>query len=549
MNFSVGDDARINADRRGAVYVVDASNSRSEDGRMLRDTWAAVRRSWLGLLVWFLLCVSAAVAYVLLATPEFLGAAQVVLEPRQPEIATDPTSPVTAPTLDSAQADSQTQVLQSERNLRFVFDTLNLASDPDYSGNGFNLIGWLQSFIPAKFLPPPLPPEQQAARDREMAYENFANRVIVKRLAQSYAFDVSFRALSAEKAAHLTNSIVAAYIRDQVIYNVAAATAQRGGDFLQNRIADSKIEVETATNAVKTGIIPDFVFGHADSRIVSAAAEPLTKTYPMTLLLLALSVVFALISGVGAVMAREGLNRRIRSVAQVRNLIGIDAIAVIPRVRRRRGRGAPSLRDAIDLPGSPLAAALRVLRAHVLAAPSAPRRASIGVVSCHSGEGKSLIAANLAYSIAASNQAVTLIDADVRNVTLSKALAPTATVSLSEFAASKGVDVSCFQTQLSDHLFFVPGRSIDCEPDPNLFIGSRETLQGIAALTASRDVIIDLPSMNDAADAVAFGRSLTGVLVVAAAGRTTVDELAQLITTLTANDARVLGVVLNKVTA
>ena len=74
---------------------------------MLRDTWAEVRRSQLGLLVWFLLCVFAAVAYVLLATPEFLATAQVVLEPRQPEIPTDPSSLVTAPTLDSAQADSR----------------------------------------------------------------------------------------------------------------------------------------------------------------------------------------------------------------------------------------------------------------------------------------------------------------------------------------------------------------------------------------------------------------------------------------------------------
>lgn len=231
--------------------------------------------------------------------------------------------------------------MQSERNLRFVFDTLNLASDPDYSGSGFNLIAWLQSFIPARFLPPPLSPEQQAARDREMAYENFASRVLVKRLAQSYAFDVSFRALSAQKAAQITNSIVAAYIRDQVIYNVAAATAQRGGDFLQNRIANSKTEVETATNAVKTGIIPNFVFGHANSRIVSAASEPLTKTYPMTMLVLALSVVFALISGVGAVMARQGLDRKsiplrrsASSVASTLSLLSLMCGAVPTEARR-----------------------------------------------------------------------------------------------------------------------------------------------------------------------------------------------------------------------
>jgi uncharacterized protein involved in exopolysaccharide biosynthesis len=80
-----------------------------------------------------ILCVVEATAYVTFATPRFVATAQVALEPRQPSTPTDSAEQATAPTLDSAQADTQTQILQSERDLRYVFDTLQLASDPEFA--------------------------------------------------------------------------------------------------------------------------------------------------------------------------------------------------------------------------------------------------------------------------------------------------------------------------------------------------------------------------------------------------------------------------------
>ncbi len=549
VDFSAGRDAGLKGDGRSDSDAMNRSNSYFVEGRTLRAAMGAVRRSWLRLLAWTIICVSAALVYVLLATPQFVATTQVVLEPRQPAIPTDPASSITAPTLDSAQADSEVQVLQSERNLRYVFNTLNLASDVDFSDNGFSFMGWLQSHLLSRFISPPLlSPEDQAAHDRDVAYQDFSGRVTVKRLAQSYAFEVSFRALSARKAAILVNSITAAYIRDQVIYNVAAAAAQRGGDYLQNRISDSKAEVDVATDAVRTGVIPNFVFGHADSRIVSAATIPLTKTYPMTTLILVLSLVFAIVTGFGVVVARNGLDRKVRSREQIGDLTGIEAIAVIPRGRRRRGEGSPTLSESIDHPFSPLAKAMRALRVYVLATENTSRYLSIGVVSCRGGEGKSLIAANLAHLIAASQQAVTLIDADVQTASLSAALAPTALVSLSELAASKGVDLSVVEKQLDQYLSFVPARSINGSTNPNIFVGSRETLQAIGTLAESQYVVIDLPNMAESAEAIAFGRSLSGVIVIAAAGITTVDELMQLVKTLTANSVQVIGVVINKAT-
>jgi succinoglycan biosynthesis transport protein ExoP len=545
LTLSAEDNERVKPAALLEPYSLGAARVETDHGAILRETLTSVRRAWRGLALWVFVCVGGATAYVLLATPQFSATTQVVLEPRQPAAPMDPAASSTAPTLDSAQADSQVQVLQSERNLRFVFDTLNLAADPDFANNGFDLIGFAQSLLPLPSASPPPSPHEAAIRAREVAYRNFASHVIVKRLAQSYAFEVTYVALSAEKAARLANSITAAYIRDQVIYNVAAAAAQRGGDYLQNRISDSKTEEDVATNAVKTGVIPDYTFGHADARIISAAIEPLTKSWPMTTLTLALSMVFAMISGVGAVIVRDGLDRRIRSRAQVRWLTGIDALAVIPRARKRHRR-ALSLREAIDAPLSPFSHAMRVLHAIVLPEASGARYASIGFVSCHPGEGQSLIAANLAYLIAESAQPVTLIDADFRHPTLSKTLAATAVCSLGELAATRTVDAAAQKTSSGEFLSFVAARSTSGEQDPNQIVCSREMLQAMGGLAAARNVVVNLPPLSVSADSIAMGRWLTGVIVVATALKTTVDDLADLVGTLSTNGVHVLGVVLNE---
>ena len=95
-------------------------------------------------------------------------------------------------------------------------------------------------------------------------------------------------------------------------------------------------------------------------------------------------------------------------------------------------------------------------------------------------------------------------------------------------------------------LSFVPAVGAGRGYDPNLFAGEVETQQALNGLAASRTVIVDLPPLSASADAVAIGGALTGVLVVAAVNRTTVDQLSDLVRTLQSRGVRVLGIVLNE---
>lgn len=526
------------------MAAIEAGGSRGA-GPALEEMLHAVRRSARGLAIWTVALIGLTGLYLGRTAPEFVATAQIVLEPhRQIAVSADSQAEASAPALDSPQADSQVQVVKSERNLRFVFDTMALGSDPAFAPAQPGLLRRLV----ASLLPRPaeMPVVERAARAVAASFQNFADRVSVRRIGQSYALEIAFRAPSGAMAARLANAITAAYIRDQIEFKAAAV--ERGSEFLQGRIANIQTEKDVAVEAVRTGIIPNVPFANSDARVVSTATEPLGKASPQPLVLLPLVTCLGLVSGVGFVLIRHSLDRRIRSRHQVGEALGIDCLSILPRLPNRRGpasEGDLPLTAVLDAPLSPFAEALRTLRTAIFVA-SKTRHAAVGVVSWSSGEGRSAVAANLAFLIAASREKVVLIDADVRDPALSRQLAPDAAVGLSEALLTSASTAQLDCVELAQGLAFLPavarGRSIN----PNVFIGSAEMQAILLALRRDRDVVVDLPPMSLSSQAQAIGPMLDGVVLLVEAGRTTVDEMLEALRGLRAADIRLFGVVLNK---
>jgi polysaccharide biosynthesis transport protein len=502
--------------------------------------------------LWILVCLSVSSFYLYVATPEFLATTEIVLQPRQPfSAAMDPSgATIAGPALDSAQADSQVEVIQSERNLRFVFDTLGLADDPEYKPtNKPGLVRRVLSLIPFLSGKTELLQEKQASISTELAYKAFSSNVSVHRLGQSYAFELSFRAQSPAKAARLANAIAAAYIRDQVLFN--SASNHHRAEFLEDRISDIKTQLDVAMQSVKDGTIPDdFQFSDSDARIVSNALPPLTKAYPQTKLILLWTIAFALISGIGVIAVRESLDRTVRAPEQVRRSLGMYCLGVFPRVgggsRWRRNPKKISYRFAFDSPNTDFAQTLRTLRTSIFAADEEASHVSVGVISCMPGEGKTTIASNLAFLLATSGDSVFLVDADFRNPTLTRELAPDAALSLTETLGDSHVDISCAELPLTENLAFIPAVSAGSVRDPNLFPGSPRMAQTLKSLSSARHIIVDLPPLNASSDALAIGRLLGGVILIAAVNHTSLDQLSQAARAMIASDVRVFGIVLNE---
>lgn len=506
---------------------------------------AAVRKRAFLLVLWTLLCIGAGVAYVVTAQPEFVAAAQIALEPRvrlPPGADAAAAAAAATPTLDSAQAESQLQVIRSARNLRHVFDTLRLDSDPAYVDKGPGLVGQVVQQV-SSLLPlpvkPPLSPEEASARAREIAFQNFSERVQVRRLGQSYVLEVSFRGLTPDDAARITNSIASAYIRDQVL--IRAASDQRGTEFLQGRISLIQAQKKAADEAVATGVITDFQFPDSDARIVGAALRPLAVAYPQTKLILLLGAVFGLVSGIGVIAVLHSFDRIIRSPGQVRRMIGVDCLAVVPHHRS----GSLTDTTAVDQPASEFARALRQLRTVLFASGVESRYVSVGLVSCQGREGCSALSANLACLLAASNERVVLVDANLQNPDLTRRIEPKATAGLDSLVLSPTVGADMPEVKLGASLTFVPATADGRIGEPSAFLGSHALRAALARINGKRNLIFDLPPLDLSSDAQAIGHLLTGVVLVATLNGTTLDQLFEAVRALRAANGRVIGVVLN----
>lgn len=511
---------------------------------LIGDLIAAIRRHALALALWVLLCTAAGIAYVVIAQPEFVAAAQIALEPRvrlPPGADAAAAAAATVPALDSAQAESQVQVIRSARNLRYVFDTLGLDADPAYAAKGPGLLGrtvaWLSDLVP--FLSaPPLSREEAAMRAREIAFQNFSDRVQVKRLGQSYVLEVSFRGLTPRDAARLTNTIAAAYIRDQVL--VRAASDQRGTEFLQGRIALIQAQKKAADEAVATGVITDFQFPDSDARIVGAALRPLAAAYPQTKLILLLGAVFGLVSGVGCIAVLHSFDRTVRSPAQIRRMLGVDCFPV-PRFRD----GRLTETSALGRPESDFALALRRLRTVLFAVGGEDRYITIGLLACHAEAGCSALSANLACLLSASSDRVLLVDADLREPELTRRFAPRAADGLESLVLSPANGAELPEVALAASLSFVPAVAAGRTANPNAFLGAHAMRAALARVNGKRDILLDLPPLDASSDAQAIGHMLTGIVLVASLNRTKLDQLSDAIRALRSARCRVLGIVLN----
>ena len=515
-------------------------------GDMVATVWQ--HRRPLGL--WVAFCLAVAAWYLHVTPPEYSASATVILEPRRQSVsAQDGAAVAYPPTLDSAQAESQIQVIKSERILANVFDVLDMRAAPEFAPRGPSLKERLMASFGLGGKPDVASPEQAEADARARAFQAFSDRVGVRRVGQSYVLEVSYRADTAAQAARIANAVTSAYILSQI--DQKAAAAHNGAEYLQGRISDIKTEQEAALDGIRQGRIPTIQFPDADARVIGAALRPLGKASPQTALVIAFALSFSLLTGFLAVAVRHALDRTLKSRGQIRQALGVECLGILPDVGRTRElravrRPGALTRAVMTDPESRFAQALRATRTAVLLSTTGHRGRAIGLVSWSHGEGRTTLASNLAHLMAVSGTPVELIDGDLRNPALTALLAPRSASGLNEALLDHDGLSRLASVRLSESLGFVPAVAAGRVSEPNLYLGSPEMVALLSRLTAGRDVVVDLPPLGTSCDALALSPVLDGVVLVVEAGRTTVEEALDALRVLRTAQARVLGVVLNR---
>ena len=535
----------------------------------LRDALNALRKYSVGIALWVLICDFGAAIYVANTPSQYVAYSQVILEPRRSANSSAPGSPVFQVNIDNSQIESQLQVAKSEKVLKFVFTELHLQDDPEFSSPQPGLSAQLKQIVlaglesldrgsqdgPLAQLESSLrssianqvnqnTPASQERRDA-LAYANFADRVQVRRIGQSLVLEISFRSLSPTRAASIANSITAAYIRDQVESRLLSM--RRDGEWLQSRVDEIKSEEAASLAAIKQGVEPDMQFAASDARILSAAEEPLSRSFPQTGLTLTFAAAFALLTGLLAASVRNSLDRTIHSPKLIPQQLGLNCLGVAPKIGRNdlKGRRRSHLYNFVaNNRTSAFAHAMRMIRASIMGSEHGKRQRRLGVVSCFAGEGKSTVAGNLAYTLALAGARTLLIDADIQKSGLTRAFAPNAAFGLYDMLSDE--PNANKPLPLTERLDFVPAMRKSGGVDRNAGLPPGTTETFLNKLEDYEFVIFDLPPLTEPFLPLSVAPILDGMILVLESGKTTIDEVGEGQDILAQSSTNILGAILNK---
>lgn len=542
--------------------MVGAAPQAVEDGpfTMMRSALAMANRYRLVLVAWVILCTVAAALMARSIPPTYVAASTILLEPRRPAamIGREVAPP---PVLDLNRADTELQVIRSERLLRHVFDNLGLVDhrelQPGSPGLARRTIDGVLSLVrrvaglggAAQAPAGDAPDAAGDDRVQRQAFENFVRRVNARRLGQSFVVEVTYSSTDQALAPRVANATAAAYLMQSVQTKIDGARGT--AEWVQGRIDALNAQSNAAAAAVRAGTLPSLSLPDADARVIGTALMPLGPSAPRTGLIVALGGVIGVTTGLCLLIFAGALDRRIRTARDLTARTGLACLGVVPATRMRTWL-ARMLKTQTDnlvalRPDDPFAAAVTNLRTSIRLAMPAGQGTGHGVVALVGWSrdvGTSLLSMNLARLNQRLGREVTVIDTDVRG-------AKQSAVELDSHGFSSVVGVLSLKIPESQ-IVFHDHEGVVHLPAWNPVDGAAlvdfgcETMGRLIRHGRARgDVLLDLPPLAESTDAAVLARLADAVVLVVAAGRTTVDDVEAALRVLRAAGANVVGAVLN----
>ncbi|EJK86695.1 exopolysaccharide biosynthesis protein [Rhizobium sp. AP16] len=509
----------------------------------------------------------------------YTATATLLLEPRRPTLASGQDGSG-AQNLDLNRADSELQIIRSERLLSAVFDSLNLEASAELGPQPPRMLDLVVSNVRRIFSEPGTGTgavtsetgktarsdgavatnniEPPATNARQAAFQSFARRLDVRRVGQSYVMEISYSSSDPVLAARVANAAVSGYILQAVSFK--AEMAQAGTEVLQWRLDALASQVDAATDAMKQGKLPAIPTPDGDARIIGAALPPLSPSAPRPSLITALGGVLGLLAGFSMIALNLALDRKVRNAKDLMRDTGIPCLGTLPdaasRVDLRRGSHNRRSSVIVNLPGSAYAVAIRDLRTSIEIACSAIRNERgivIAVAGWETGTGVSTLCLSLAQFISRSGRYTTLFNAEMGQIDLSDD-GPDAlpTTSLADaLVADMRPEQVIFGNGRGDGdgIAVLPIHSENALTNLYVDFRDRRVARIVEAARARGDVLLGLPSVGGSTDAQALAIHADAVLIVASAGRTTTEQVNDTLQQLRRSGANVIGTVINRAKA
>jgi capsular exopolysaccharide synthesis family protein len=274
-------------------------------------------------------------------------------------------------------------------------------------------------------------------------------------------------------------------------------------------------------------------------RIVDNAEVPQFPVWPNKPRNLFYSILLGVLFGVGLAFFVDYLDDRICTPDQIKAQLGLPFLGLVPLVK-----GEDDLLLNNGIPAN-FAEAFRAVRTNVLFA-AADQTRSLVVTSTGPGEGKTVIAANLALGLALTGQRVLLVDVDLRKPRTHDVFRTKLEPGLSELISGTAKAAEAIRPTSVPSLWVMPaGHGAN---HPAELVSSPRFRKLLRVLQERFDwVILDTPPVMAVTDAAIVAHLVPAVVFVIGAELTSVRNAENAIEQLQIANARFVGAVLNRV--
>jgi Mrp family chromosome partitioning ATPase len=266
--------------------------------------------------------------------------------------------------------------------------------------------------------------------------------------------------------------------------------------------------------------------------IVATNGPPLSRNVTLALgLLLGLGI------GAGAGLLVETAFRKVVTPTDAEDASGLPFIAEV-----RKGGIRRTPLPVIDRPFSPAAEDYRRVGTALERQGLGSDIRVLAIVSAEPGDGRTMLAANLAHSLARQGREVVLVSSDLRRPDVEKLLGLGQGPGLAESLQDDPIPAIAMLVSINDHLLVLPAGMPSKHPGE--LLASRRLLETIQTLRQMGIIILDTPPASHSADAITLSSVADATLFVAKSGATRMRSVQEATSGLRRDRIRQLGVVL-----
>ena len=387
--------------------------------------------------------------------------------------------------------------------------------------------------------------DEKAKREGELreAQKVYTDEVDKVKSLQKQIADLRTRSIPAAARALLAQL----QTRERSLNSQIAATSEEIRGIPTRAIEEQRLRRE---QAMFEGMYTNLSARYADARLAESSAMPditiLDRAAPANgvvtfrdLKIIGTAILLALGLGLGLSVMLDRLDHKFRHLAQVSTDLGLAVLGTVPKIAQPPKRAKPE--DAAEVIES-----FRGIRLRLQYAYTANQPLVCGVTSPEQGDGKSLVASNLALAFAEAGYRTLLIDADTRRGTLHEVFGAQRRPGLIEVLSGEVTRAEVLHATSQERLSLLPcgGRRTT---NPEL-IASSALPRLLGELVREYSVIIvDGPPLSAGIDAFAIGAACENTLMILRHSKTDMRMAKTKLGLLRRLPLRTVGVVLNDV--